>query len=64
MACRSCNKNKYPRKKSSRMPVKKDEMTFNERRAKIIKIQNSRNTKTSRKQQFDWENYVRKNSGK
>ena len=62
MACGSCNKNKYPKKKSSRMPVKKDEMNFNERRAKIIKIQNNRNTKTTQKQQFDWENYVKKNN--
>jgi len=54
------NKN-FPPKKSSRMPMKKpglkqeSQMTYNDRRAKIIKIQNARKLKQIRKQQFEWE---------
>jgi len=45
MGC-GCGKSKFPKKKSSRMPIKK--MTPNERRAKIIKLQNSKRNKPKR----------------
>jgi hypothetical protein len=69
MGC-GCNKNKkFPPKKSSRMPIKKkcrsgkqsatdiqeNEMSHNDRRAKIIKLQNAKKLKQIRKQQFEWE---------
>ena len=53
MGC-GCNKNKFPKKKSSRMPVKTKKMTFNERKAKIIKIQNNKKGNT----QSDWEKFI------
>ena len=59
---------KFPPKKSSRMPMKKpasttqdvraiqeNEMTHNDRRAKIIKVRNARKLKQIRRQQFEWE---------
>ena len=42
------------------MPVKKQtneqtEMSHNDRRAKIIKLQNAKKLKQNRRQQFEWE---------
>ena len=67
MGC-GCNKNKkFPLKKSSRMPMKKksctrssnvvqeNQMTPNDRRAKIIKFQNAKKIKQIRREQFEWE---------
>tara|TARA_Y100000310_G_C20356402_1_gene656873 strand:- start:403 stop:633 length:231 start_codon:yes stop_codon:yes gene_type:complete len=69
MGC-GCGKNKkYPRKKSSRMPMKKpsainetninkqDEMSFNDRRTKIIKIKNNKKIKDMKRQQVAWQRY-------
>ena len=52
---RGCNKNKFPKKKSSRMPVK-TKMSFNERKAKIIKIQNNKGRDAQK--QSDWEKFI------
>tara|TARA_R100000008_G_C3587237_1_gene173458 strand:+ start:6651 stop:6848 length:198 start_codon:yes stop_codon:yes gene_type:complete len=60
MGC-NCGKNKkFPPKKSSRMPIKKNNieesrMCPNERRAKIIKLQNAKKLKQIRREQFEWE---------
>ena len=67
MGC-NCGKNKkFPPKKSSRMPMKKKScsrstnpvqespMTPNDRRVKIIKLQNAKKIKQIRRQQFEWE---------
>ncbi len=74
MGC-NCGKNKnYPKKKSSRMPMKKSKckqnkntiqeniLTPNERRTKIVKMQNANKLKQIRKQQFEWESRANKES--
>ena len=67
MGC-GCGKNKkFPPKKSSRMPMRKkacnksssnvqeNQMTYNDRRVKVIKLQNAKKLKQIRRQQFEWE---------
>ena len=70
MGC-NCGKNKFPRKKSSRMPAKngspkaiQENLTPDQRRSQIVKIQNSRRNQriNQLKQQFDWESYVKENN--
>ena len=70
MGC-NCGKNKFPRKKSSRMPSRKgtaqpiqENLTPDQRRSQLIRIQNSRRNQriNQLRQQFDWENYVKENN--
>tara|TARA_Y100000310_G_scaffold319326_1_gene374471 strand:- start:7 stop:192 length:186 start_codon:yes stop_codon:yes gene_type:complete len=58
MGC-GCGKNRYPKKKSSRMPVKEEKITPNQRRARMIKLQNRKRNQS--KNGFNWEEYVRRN---
>jgi len=71
MGC-GCNKNKkFPPKKSSRMPLKKacnkskndvqeSQMSYDDRRTKIVKVRNAKKLKQIRRQQFEWERRANK----
>ena len=65
MGC-NCGKNRYPKKKSSRMPVKNEGTTPNQRRAKMIKLQNRKRNQSKKRSQskngFNWEEYIKRNT--
>jgi len=56
-----CNCGKSLNRKSSRMPMKKNHITPNQRRARVVKIQNKRNA--TQNQKF-WEQHLNQNSKK
>ena len=66
MGC-NCGKNKYPKKKSSRVPFVKKSNIINEgltpdqRRSRMIKLENARRSKLQK--QFNWEQQQHRNSG-